>query len=211
MRRRSQRRNSASATPPPSSSQTTGERPIQCGASGLGCTTPHVPDFRIPNTISPRPSDDSAVPNRSSLTPFSAGVSCTRRASSRITATINTSPANTHRQEAYVVNAPPTNGPSAAAIAPAAATRPYARGRSDLPKFDATSATIAGMISTAPRPSRPDQPISRTVRFGASAVVIDPQAYTMQPRPNARLRPTISPTLPPVIISDAITSVYIVI
>ena len=28
---------------------------------------------------------------------------------------------------------------------------------------------------------------------------------------NARLRPTISPTLPPVIISDAITSVYIVI
>src|SRR3954470_498933 len=67
------------------------------------------------------------------------------------------------------------------------------------------------MISTAPRPSKPDQPISRTVRFGASAVVIDPQAYTMQPRPNARLRPTISPTLPPVIISDAITSVYIVI
>src|SRR3954471_24358783 len=33
----------------------------------------------------------------------------------------------------------------------------------------------------------------------------------MHPRANARLRPTISPTLPPVIISDAITSVYIVI
>src|SRR4051794_12200637 len=33
----------------------------------------------------------------------------------------------------------------------------------------------------------------------------------MQPMLNARLRPRISPTLPPVIISDAITSVYIVI
>ena len=32
-----------------------------------------------------------------------------------------------------------------------------------------------------------------------------------QPIVNARLRPRISPTLPPVIISDAITSVYIVI
>src|SRR4051794_24699521 len=67
------------------------------------------------------------------------------------------------------------------------------------------------MISTAPRPSRPDQPIISTVRFGDSAVVSDPQAYTTQPIANARLRPRISPILPPVIISDAITSVYIVI
>src|SRR3954451_3715395 len=67
------------------------------------------------------------------------------------------------------------------------------------------------MISTAPRPSRPDQPIISTVRFGDSAVVSDPHAYTTQPIANARLRPTISPTFPPVIISDAITSVYIVI
>ena len=41
-----------------------------------------------------------AVPNRSSFTPSSAGVSFTRRASTRITATISTSPANTHRHEA---------------------------------------------------------------------------------------------------------------
>ena len=75
-----------------------------------------------------------------------------------------------------MVNAPPITGPSAAAIAPAAATSPYARGRSGLPKFDATSATIAGMISTAPRPSRTDQPMMRTVRFGASDVVNDPHA-----------------------------------
>src|SRR3954467_3036005 len=96
-------------------------------------------------------------------------------------------------------------------MAPAAATSPYARGRSGLPKFDATSATIAGMISTAPRPSRPDQPIISTVRFGDSAVVSDPHAYTTQPIANARLRPRISPIFPPVIISDAITSVYSVI
>src|SRR3954454_18239189 len=67
------------------------------------------------------------------------------------------------------------------------------------------------MISTAPRPSRPDQPIISTVRFGDSAVVSDPHAYTTQPIANARLRPRISPIFPPVIISDAITSVYIVI
>ena len=36
----------------------------------------------MPNTISPRPSADSAVPTRSSFTPSSAGVSFTRRASS---------------------------------------------------------------------------------------------------------------------------------
>ena len=35
-----------------------------------------------------------------------------------------TSPANTHRHEAYVVARPPISGPTAIAIAPAAATRP---------------------------------------------------------------------------------------
>ena len=75
-----------------------------------------------------------------------------------------------------MVNAPPITGPSAQAIAPAAATRPYARGRSGRPKFVATSATIAGMISTAPIPSRNDQPMISTVRFGASEVVSDPHA-----------------------------------
>jgi hypothetical protein len=42
-------------------------------------------------------------------------------------------------------------------------------------KFPATSATIAGKISAAPTPSRNDQPISSTGRFGASEVVRDPQ------------------------------------
>ena len=63
------------------------------------------------------------------------------------------------------MNKPPTTGPTAAAIAPAAATSPYARGRSGLPKFEATSATIAGKISTAPKPSRNDQPMISTGRL----------------------------------------------
>jgi len=54
----------------------------------------------MPNTISPRPSAERAVPKRSSFTPSSGGVSFTRRASRRITATISTSPANTQRHDA---------------------------------------------------------------------------------------------------------------
>ena len=37
---------------------------------------------------------------------------------------ISTSPANTHRHEAYVVARPPIKGPTAIAIAPAAPTNP---------------------------------------------------------------------------------------
>ena len=66
--------------------------------------------------------------------------------------------------------------PTATAMAPAAATAPYAAGRLAAGKLPATSATIAGMISTAPRPSKPDQPIISVVRFCDSAVVSDPAA-----------------------------------
>ena len=41
-----------------------------------------------------------------------------------MTATISTSPAKTQRQEKYVVQKPPMSGPTATAIAPAAATIP---------------------------------------------------------------------------------------
>ena len=37
---------------------------------------------------------------------------------------MSTSPANTQRQDAYVVSRPPINGPTATAMAPAAATMP---------------------------------------------------------------------------------------
>ena len=45
-----------------------------------------------------------------------------------------------------------------------------------LPAVAATSATTAGRISAAPTPSRNDQPKSSTGKFGAIAVVNDPQA-----------------------------------
>lgn len=72
--------------------------------------------------------------------------------------TITTSPAKTQRQEKYVVQKPPISGPSATAMAAAAATNPYAAGRRSAAKFPATSGTIAGRISAAPTPSRNDQP-----------------------------------------------------
>src|SRR5215216_6395176 len=103
------------------------------------------------------------------------------------------------------------SGPTATATAPAAATSPYAAGRRSVAKFPATRATIAGRIRAAPTPSRNDQPNNSTGRFGAIAVVKEPQPYTTQPIANARLRPMIAPIFAPVIISAAITSVYIVI
>ena len=72
------------------------------------------------------------------------------------------------------MNRPPINGPAATAIAPAEATSPYARGRWERAKFEATSATIAGMISAAPTPSSTDQPSSNTGRLGDRAVISDP-------------------------------------
>src|SRR5215216_3073712 len=103
------------------------------------------------------------------------------------------------------------SGPTATATAPAAATSPYAAGRRSVAKFPATRATIAGRIRAAPTPSRNDQPNNSTGRFGAIAVVKEPQPYTTQPIANARFRPISAPTFAPMIISDAITSVYAVI
>ena len=70
---------------------------------------------------------------------------------------------------------PPISGPTATATAPAAATSPYAAGRRSAGKFPATRATIAGMISAAPTPSRNDQPKRSTGRLWAIDVVNDPQ------------------------------------
>src|SRR5262245_26595653 len=156
-------------------SQITGESPSHSGAFGFGFTNPHEPERSTPYTTRPRPSADSAVPTRSSFTSFSAGASTILLARTRMTTTISTSPANTHRHDAYVVNRPPMSGPTATAIAPADATNPYARGRSARAKLLATSATIAGRMSTAPSPSRIDHPINNTGRLGEIAVVNDPQ------------------------------------
>ena len=70
---------------------------------------------------------------------------------------------------------------------------------------------MAGITSTAPSPSIPDQPISSTVRFGLSAVISEPSPYTARPSPKARSRPRMSPSFAPTSMNAAITSVYIVI
>ena len=88
-------RNSHMTTPPPSISQMVGDRPSHSGAPGLGLTNPHVPERTIPNTTSPRPSAESAVPTRSSRTPARRVPSAIRRARARIPSTTRTSPANT--------------------------------------------------------------------------------------------------------------------
>ncbi len=62
----------------------------------------------------------------------------------------------------------------ATATAPAAITRPYARGRPSGRKLAATSATIAGRISAAPTPSSSDHPTSSTGNDGEMAVVNEP-------------------------------------
>jgi hypothetical protein len=155
-------------------SQITGERFSHSGAFGFGMINPQVPERSTPNITKAKPSADSRVPTRSRRTASSAGVSPILRAKARMITTTSTSPTNTHRHEAYVVNRPPMRGPAATAIAPAEATRPYALGRSGRLKFEAASATTAGMMRAAPIPSSSDQPINSMVRFWESAVSSEP-------------------------------------
>src|SRR5262245_61292781 len=166
--------NPPSTAAPRVNSQITGETPNHTGAPSVGCSTPQLPALRMPNTIRLRPVPDNAVPTRSSRASGSGGVSAIRRVNTRITTTITTSLANTNRHDRYVVNRPPINGPAATATAPAAAIKPYARGRSEGAKFDATSATIAGMINAAPMPSNTDHPTINTARLCETDVVNDP-------------------------------------
>jgi hypothetical protein len=53
---------------------------------------------------------------------------------------------------------------------------PYAFGRAAFSKFEAASATIAGITSAAPTPSKNDQQNINTARLGDNAVVIEPAA-----------------------------------
>jgi hypothetical protein len=90
----------------------------------LGWIQPHSLERSTPKTSIPSPSADRPAPTRSSCGRFSTGASAIRPVITRITSTISTSPANTHRHEKYVVKKPPMSGPTATAIAPAAATMP---------------------------------------------------------------------------------------
>src|SRR4029453_8500891 len=103
------------------------------------------------------------------------------------------------------------SGPSATAIAPAPITSPNAFGRPSAGTLAATSATTAGKIIAAPMPSRKDKPKISIGRLGASAVVREPRPETKQPNMKAGFPPHIEPSLAPVTMNIAITSVYKVI
>ena len=109
---------------PPMTSQTTGETPRREGPFGLGRTHPQTPERRTPYTVIESPTMESRAPSVSKEGLASDGVSLTPRTESRMISTITTSPANTQRHEAKVVTAPPTSGPAATAMAPAAAISP---------------------------------------------------------------------------------------
>ncbi len=55
-----------------------------------------------------------------------------------------------------------------------------------------------------------DQPNSKVWRSGENAVISEPVPYTSKPRMNARFAPHRSPSLPPMSMKAAMTSVYIV-
>ncbi len=89
---------------------------------------------------------------------------------------ITTSPAKATRHERYVVMKPPSNGPTAAAIAAAAPTSAYARrciGPSKLPWM---RACIDGNKRDAPRPPMIAQKITMAVRLCASVIASAPIA-----------------------------------
>ena len=104
--------------------QTVGDTPSTEGPSGLGITQPHSADRKTPKTANPRPTATRTAPTTSNRTRGSGGASLTRRARAKIPNTSTTSPANTHRQEKYVVANPPIRGPTATATAPAPITSP---------------------------------------------------------------------------------------
>ena len=97
-------------------------------------------------------------------------------------------------------------GPRAAASPMTAPSTAYMRARDAPVKLPRTSVWVAGRSSAAPRPSMTDQNTISIATFTLSAVPSDPRPYTQRPRTKARLRPMTSPSLPPSIIVEAITS-----
>ena len=163
---------------PPRTSQTVGERPAHDGPPGFGWIQPHTPERRTPKTSS---AEAERREDRADDVELRARLRTARRrcggSSRRIASTTTTSPANTQRHEKYVVQKPPISGPTATAIAPAAATSPYAA-RPPLGREVRRRRARRSPAGSAPR-RRPRGTTSRsssTGRLGASAVVNEPHA-----------------------------------
>jgi hypothetical protein len=103
------------------------------------------------------------------------GDSVNRRAITRITLAITTSPTKNYHEEKNVVAEPPIRGPTATAMSPSTGISPYARGGASTSALPASNATITGTINAAPIPSSSDQPMSHMPRFDAQAVIIEPE------------------------------------
>jgi len=170
-----------SRTKPPITNQKLSDRLRNCavasGPSGTrGDTHPQELVCSTPNTTAARPVADSSTPTPSSFGVSAASTSAILVDRASRPKAMNTSAMKTHRQLKLAVTKPPMIGPTAMATADAAAIVPYALARARPVKFPAMSATIVGMMRTAPRPSRRDHPTSSTPTVGAMAVVNEPAA-----------------------------------
>ena len=106
-------------------SQIDGEKPRMDGESLVfGSTQPHSDVLSTPSTIIASPAAERTAPMRSRCGRCAGGASWMRRAKRRIRAATMTSPAKTQRHDEYVVASPPISGPTATAMAAAAAIRP---------------------------------------------------------------------------------------
>ena len=102
----------------------TGDMPRISGPPSAGRIHPQSEENSTPKIASPIPSAQSNEPSRSRCARFVTGASAMRRENRKMPAPTITSPAKTHRHEAYVVASPPMSGPTAIAMAPEAPTRP---------------------------------------------------------------------------------------
>ena len=103
---------------------TTKDMPRTDGAPSAGRIQPQSDERSTAMITKPIAAAHRIEPNQSSTGWSSLGASAILRAKNKITTPTSTSPAKTHRHDAYVVASPPINGPTATAIAPAAPTRP---------------------------------------------------------------------------------------
>jgi len=112
------------------------------------------------------------------------------------------------RQPNASISSPPTSGPAATEMAPAATQATVARSRSA--RFVnrwGTSASVAGSSAAAPAPWTARAPISQPIP-GAVAHAADAAVNTAMPPSSMRRSPTRSPSAPALSSSAASGSVY---
>ena len=165
--------NSRIATSPARISHTTGDIPNTDGAPSAGRSQPHSEERSTPKTTSPMPTAQSSEPSRSMRAILDRCVG--DPAGEQDDAGPDEHLAGEHPPPGRVCGGQTADQRSegdrdrAGRSDQAVGARPTLGG-----KFPATSATIAGMISAAPIPSRSDHPMSSTVRLGDRAVVSEP-------------------------------------